>query len=92
LANVNTIIGSLREEFAEAVFSSPIKRTLKINRIMNESNVPLFLYVLMTEKRQEIIIEERLNIITTKDPIYRVLKLLIVILQKHLSRYLSDEK
>jgi len=35
-ANVNTIIGSLREEFAEAVFSSPIKRTLKINRIMNE--------------------------------------------------------
>ena len=35
-ANVNTIIGSLREEFAEAVFSSPLKRTLKINRIMNE--------------------------------------------------------
>ena len=35
-ANVNTIIGSLREEFAEAVFSSPLKRALKINRIMNE--------------------------------------------------------
>ena len=35
-ANVNTVIGSLREEFAEAVFSSPLKRTLKINRIMNE--------------------------------------------------------
>ena len=35
-ANVNTIIGSLREQLADAVFSPPVSRMMKFNRIMSE--------------------------------------------------------